>query len=225
VIDDLTFEVGRGEGFVIGVIGPNGAGKTTIFNLITGDVAPDRGRIMFDGIDVTSMPPHRRCAAGIARTYQIPHPFSGMTVFENILVGATFGRGRSERDAYAPSVALLRRTGLAGKANTLAGSLTLLERKRLGLARALATAPRLLLLDEIAGGLTEPEVAALIETIGDVSAQGVTIVWVEHVVHALLSSVDRLLAIHLGRLLADGAPPEVMANPEVRKVYMGIEVA
>jgi branched-chain amino acid transport system ATP-binding protein len=225
VTDDLSFEVGAGEGAGIGVIGPNGAGKTTIFNLITGDVAPDRGRILFDAVDITAAPPHRRCAAGIARTYQVPHPFAGMTVFENVLVGATFGGGASEREPYDVSVAVLRRAGLARKANALAGTLTLLERKRLELARALATRPRLLLLDEIAGGLTEPEVADLVETITQIRAEGVTLIWVEHVVHALLSVVDRLLAIHLGRLLADGAPHEVMASPEVRKVYMGIEIA
>jgi branched-chain amino acid transport system ATP-binding protein len=222
VTDDLSFEVAAGE--QVGVIGPNGAGKTTLFNLITGDVAPDRGRIFLEGRDITAAPPHRRSAAGVARTYQIPHPFAGMTVFENVLVGAVFGRGRAERESYDLAVSVLRRTGLALRANALAGSLTLLERKRLELARALATGPRLLLLDEIAGGLTEPEVAVLAATIAAVRAEGVTIVWVEHVVHALLRNVDRLLGLHLGRLIADGPPAEVMAHPEVRRVYVGIEI-
>jgi branched-chain amino acid transport system ATP-binding protein len=234
----------------LGVIGPNGAGKTTMFNLITGDATPDAGRIVFDGVDITARPPHARCLAGIGRTYQIPHPFEGMTVFENVLVGATFGgaarRGGSQRsgrerrgpdhgglerggrehggagrDANALSIAVLHRTGLASKANALAGSLTLLDRKRLELARALATSPRLLLLDEIAGGLTEHEMTALVATIKEIREQGVAIIWIEHVVHALISVVDRLLAINVGRHLAEGDPREVMASPEVRKVYMG----
>ncbi|HXL47083.1 MAG TPA: ABC transporter ATP-binding protein, partial [Candidatus Binatia bacterium] len=146
------------------------------------------------------------------------------TVFENVLVGATFGRGQSERDSHDVSIAVMRRTGLARKANTFAASLTLLERKRLELARALATGPRLLLLDEIAGGLTEHEVAELVATIREIRAEGVTIVWIEHIVHALMTAVDRLIVIHLGRRLADGNPREVMTSSEVRKVYMGIDV-
>ena len=224
VTDDLTFEVGGGEALGVGVIGPNGAGKTTLFNLITGDTTPDRGRIFFAGADITARRPHDRCAAGIARTYQIPLPFVGMTVFENVLVGAAFGRGRSERDSHDVSVQVLRRTGLAGKANTFAGSLTLLERKRLELARALATGPRLLLLDEIAGGLTEHEVAELVAAIREIRAEGVTIIWIEHIVHALMLAVDRLLVINLGRRLAEGAPRDVVTSAEVRKVYMGIDV-
>jgi branched-chain amino acid transport system ATP-binding protein len=224
VIDDLSLEVPAGEVVGVGVIGPNGAGKTTLFNLVTGDAIPDRGRIVFAGHDITTRRPHARCDAGIGRTYQIPLPFTGMTVFENVLVGATFGRGRAERDADDVAVAVLRRTGLLPKANRLARSLTLLERKRLELARALATGPRLLLLDEIAGGLTEHEVAALVGTVRELCVDGIAIVWVEHVVHALVAAVDRLVVIHLGRRLADGAPREVVANPEVRKVYMGIEV-
>jgi branched-chain amino acid transport system ATP-binding protein len=223
VIDDLSLEVAAGE--ALGVIGPNGAGKTTMFNLITGDASPDRGRVTFDGLDITRTPPHRRCAAGIARTYQIPHPFTGMTVFENALVGATFGRGQSARgDARDLAVEALRRTGLIGKANALAGALTLLERKRLELARALATGPRLLLLDEIAGGLTDREVEALVAAVEEIRSDGVAIIWIEHIVHALVPVVGRLLAIHLGRHLAEGDPRDVMANPEVRKVYMGIDV-
>ena len=224
VTDDLSLEVASGEALGVGVIGPNGAGKTTLFNLISGDVTPDRGRVLFDGIDITDWPPHRRCATGIARTYQIPLPFTGMTVFENVLVGATFARRRPERDADDLSIALLRRTGLEQKANLLAGSLALLDRKRLELARALATSPRLLLLDEIAGGLTEHEVAALVATINEVRRAGVAIIWIEHIVHALMSAVDRLLVINLGRHLADGDPKEVMASAEVRKVYMGIDI-
>ncbi len=223
-IDELSFEVGAGEAVAVGVIGPNGAGKTTMFNLITGDVRPDRGRILLDGADITAWPAHRRCVAGIARTYQIPLPFADMTVFENVLVGATFGRPRSPGDPEERSVALLEQTGLAGKANRLAGSLTLVDRKRLELARALATCPRLLLIDEVAGGLAEHEVADLVETVAEIRRGGVAIVWIEHIVHALVSAVDRLLVINLGRHLAEGHPRDVMASAEVQKVYMGIEV-
>ncbi len=222
VIDQLTLHVDAGE--ALGVIGPNGAGKTTMLNLIAGRLRPDRGSVGFDGRDITTAPPHHRCRAGIALTYQIPHPFGGMTVFENVLVGAAYGRSRSERDSYAGCAAALTLTGLAPKANSLAGSLTLLERKRLELARALATEPRLLLLDEIAGGLTEPEIHALVAVIKSIRARGVSIIWIEHIVHALRSVVDRLVVINFGSTLVEGKPDEVMASPEGQKVYLGIDV-
>ena len=223
VTDDLSFVLGAGE--ALGVIGPNGAGKTTMFNLITGDVRPDAGSVRFSGREISALAPSARCRAGIGRSYQIPHPFSGMTVFENVLVGGTFGAGRSEAEAAAACVEVLDRTGLLGKANLLAGSLTLLDRKRLELARALATDPKLLLLDEIAGGLTEHEVHALVETINEIRAEGVSIIWIEHIVHALLAVVDRLIVINFGRLLTEGDPAEVMASAEVQEIYMGISVA
>ena len=209
----------------VGVIGPNGAGKTTALNVMAGRLRPDRGAVVFDGRDVTAMPAHARCRAGIALTHQIPHPFEAMTVFENVLVGATHGGGRTERDAYTGCLAALERSGLAARANTRAGTLTLLERKRLELARALATRPRVLLLDEIAGGLTEPEVQALVGVIRDVRAQGVAVVWIEHIVHALRSAVDRLVAIDFGKTLVEGPPDVVMASPEVQRVYLGIDVS
>jgi len=223
VIDRLTLSVGDNE--AVGVIGPNGAGKTTALNLMAGRLRPDRGRIVFDGRDVTTMPAHARCRAGIALTHQIPHPFEAMTVFENVLVGATHGGGRTERDAAAVCFAALELTGLSVKANTRAGVLTLLERKRLELARALATGPRVLLLDEIAGGLGEHEMQELVGVIRQVRARGVAIVWIEHIVHALRSAVDRLVAIDFGRSLMDGPPDAVMASPEVRRIYLGIDVA
>lgn len=221
VIDDLSLRVEEGE--ALGVVGPNGAGKTTMMNLVGGSLALDAGRLIFDGTDISRMPAHRRCRAGIARTHQIPQPFEGLTVFENVLVGVRFGRAEAEPDPYGAAMEILERARLADRPNVLAGSLTLLQRKRLELARALATQPRLLLLDEIAGGLIEAEVDELIETIRDLRSSGMTIVWIEHVVHALLSVVDRLLAIDFGRVLTEGVPAEVIASREVLAVYMGVE--
>jgi branched-chain amino acid transport system ATP-binding protein len=209
----------------VGVIGPNGAGKTTALNVMAGRLRPDAGAVLFEGREVTRLPAHARCRAGIALTHQIPHPFEAMTVFENVLVGATHGGGRSERAAAVVCLEALELTGLAARANTRAGVLTLLERKRLELARALATGPRVLLLDEIAGGLGEQEVQALVGVVRQVRARGVAIVWIEHIVHALRSAVDRLVAINFGRSLMDGPPDAVMASPEVRRVYLGIDVA
>ncbi|GAA6142755.1 ABC transporter ATP-binding protein [Hydrogenophaga sp. 5NK40-0174] len=221
VTDALTLNVPEGQ--ALGIIGPNGAGKTTLLNLISGDITPDEGRIVLDGQDVTGLRPSLRCRAGIGRSYQIPHPFAGMTVYENVLVGATFGANHNERQAEERVLAILDKTGLMQHANLLAGSLRLLDRKRLELARALATEPRLLLLDEIGGGLTEHEVHELIETIKSIHQSGVTIVWIEHIVHALLAVVDRLIVIDFGKLLADGEPHAVMDDPAVKEIYLGID--
>jgi branched-chain amino acid transport system ATP-binding protein len=223
VADNIDLTLLRGE--ALGIIGPNGAGKTTLFGIVSGTVPPDSGRAMFEGHDVTRMTPERRCRMGIARSFQIPQPFGGMTVFENIVVAAAFGGGRSERDVYAGCAGLLERCGLADKANRSAGSLTLLDRKRLELARALATGPRVLLLDEVAGGLVEHETAALVDLINDVRQTGVSIVWIEHVVHALIAVVDRLVVLHGGALIAEGEPGEVIHRPQVAEIYMGIEEA
>jgi branched-chain amino acid transport system ATP-binding protein len=208
---------------VLGIIGPNGAGKTTVFNLIGGDVRADAGAIRFLGQDITRLAPHQRCRLGIGRSYQIPHPFGGMTVYENLLVAASFGGGQSERAAAPGCLEILESTGLAAKANRLAGSLGLLDRKRLELGRALATRPALLLLDEIAGGLTEAESAELVALIRRIKAGGVTMIWIEHVVHALLAVADRLLVMNSGAVLAEGEPAAVMADREVRRIYLGIE--
>jgi branched-chain amino acid transport system ATP-binding protein len=222
VTDDVSLSLREGE--ILGIIGPNGAGKTTLFNLIGGDVSPDSGEIVFEGKPLSGSPPHVRCRRGIGRTYQVPHPFSGITVFENLLVAACFGGRMREREAYAACAELLELTSLKIKANQPAGRLTLLDRKRLELARALATRPKLLLLDEIAGGLTEKEAAELVATVKAVCVRGITLVWIEHVVHALLAVATRLAVLDFGRLIADGAPREVMDGPDVRRVYMGIEV-
>jgi branched-chain amino acid transport system ATP-binding protein len=219
VIDDLSISVDEGE--ALGIVGPNGAGKTTWFNLITGAVHADGGKVIFQGKDITGLSRHGRCRLGIGRTFQIPRPFTGMTVFENVLVGATHGRGMRERASYTHCVDILEWTGLQDKGNLLAGALTLLDRKRLELARALATDPALLLLDEIAGGLTEVEVQDLIEEIKKLRATGVTIIWIEHIVHALLAVVDRISVIQFGRKLCEGDPHEVMNSQEVQACYMG----
>jgi branched-chain amino acid transport system ATP-binding protein len=223
VTDALSFDVAEGD--ALGIVGPNGAGKTTLLNLVAGDIRPDTGSIAFEGRDITRLAAHQRCNLGIGRTSQIPRPFEGLTVFENVLMGSTFGVGSrlsgSREDA---AVEALDRAGMLPLANRLGGALTLLERKRLELARALATKPRLLLLDEIAGGLTEAEVLALVETINDIRADGVSIVWIEHIVHALLRVVNRMMAIDYGRKLIEGDPEMVMASEEVKSVYLGAEV-
>jgi branched-chain amino acid transport system ATP-binding protein len=220
VTDSLSLEVESGT--TLGILGPNGAGKTTLFNLISGDVRPDGGSINLKGQDITHSAPHRRCRLGIGRSYQVPHPFAGMSVFENLLVAATFGAQRSEQEAYAPCLAILNETGLAKRANQRAGSLTLLDRKRLELARALATEPVLLLLDEVAGGLTQHEARELVELIRTIKMRGITIIWIEHVVHALLAVADRLMVLNFGARLAEGEPAAIMADPEVRRVYLGL---
>jgi branched-chain amino acid transport system ATP-binding protein len=219
VIDDLSISVDQGE--ALGIVGPNGAGKTTWFNLITGAVHADAGKVFFQGRDIGGLSRHERCRIGLGRTFQIPKPFTGMTVFENVLVGATHGRKKTARESYAHCVDILEWTGLHKKVNLLAGSLTLLDRKRLELARALATDPEVLLLDEIAGGLTEVEVLELIEEIKKLRGRGITIVWIEHIVHALLAVVDRITVIQFGRKLCTGDPREVMNSEEVQACYMG----
>jgi branched-chain amino acid transport system ATP-binding protein len=221
VIDDLDVRLDAGE--ALGVVGPNGAGKTTMLHLVAGQLRPDAGRVRLDGLDVTDLPARTRCQLGMARTFQIPQPFAGMTVYENVLVGASFGRKRDDGDANQASLEALERSELSSRANRLAGSLTLLERKRLELARALATGPRVLLLDEIAGGLTEPEVHRLVASVKRLRDGGISIVWIEHIVHALLSVVDQIVAIDFGRKLIEGDPRTVMASPQVRDVYLGAE--
>ena len=219
-IDAVDLEVTQGE--ALGVIGPNGAGKTTLFNLVTGLLRPDTGSVWFDGRDITRAPPRVRCIAGIGRSFQIPHPFESLTVFENLLVAAIHGRRQREPQVVDACGEILERTGLIAFANRRAGMLNLLGRKRLELARALASAPRLLLLDEIAGGLSEAECAELVQLVQDIKNSGVTIVWIEHIVHALVAVVSRLVVLNFGRKIVEGEPRTVMASDEVREIYMGI---
>lgn len=221
VADAIDLSVKAGE--TVGIIGPNGAGKTTLFALIAGTLRPFGGAILMDGTDITRLPPHLRCRAGIARSHQIPQPFTGLTVFENCLVAAKFG-GSASASRPADFVAgILERTGLLSQANRIAGTLTLLERKRLEMARALATSPRVLLLDEIAGGLTERECEGLVATITALRAKGLTILWIEHIMHALTAVAGRLVVLNFGRKIADGPTAKVMNSAEVREIYLGIE--
>jgi branched-chain amino acid transport system ATP-binding protein len=220
VASDIDLTLARGE--ALGIIGPNGAGKSTLFNLITGMLRPDRGSILLEGRDITGLPPEQRCRAGLGRSFQIPLPFEHLSVFENLAVAALFGGGMSQVEAVQVCGETLALTGLEAKANLRAGSLSLLDRKRLELARALATRPRILLLDEIAGGLTDAECQILIDTIRSIHARGIGIIWIEHVVHALLAVVSRLVVLDFGRIVAQGVPSEVMRSSEVQTIYMGV---
>jgi branched-chain amino acid transport system ATP-binding protein len=221
-IQDVSLDVDEGE--AVGIVGPNGAGKTTLLNVIAGSLRADRGRVLFDGRDITTLAGNEHCRVGIARTFQIPRPFAGLTAFENVLVGAVYGRGESDGNVQQACVEALERAQLLRKANALAGQLTLLERKQLELARALATKPRVLLLDEIGGGLTEVEVLDLTRAIDELRAQGIAIVWIEHIVHALVSVVDRLVALASGRKLIEGDPRTVIESAELRDVYLGTDL-
>jgi len=222
VTDDISLSVAEGE--ALGIIGPNGAGKTTLFSLITGAVAPSSGTIHLAGEDITRTSAERRCRTGICRSHQVPHPFERLTVAENLLVAACFGQGKREVEVVDQVGEILEQTGLSAKANRISGALPLLDRKRLEMARALATNPRLLLLDEIAGGLTQGECDELVETIRGVHQGGRTIVWIEHIVHALVAVVGRLIVLNFGRLIAEGEPRAVLASPQVREIYMGSPV-
>lgn len=222
VVEDVSFDVLRGE--VLGILGPNGAGKTTLFNLISGDLAANSGTLSLDGLPLSNEPPFLRCKRGIGRTYQVPQPFGDMTAFENLLVPAMFGAGMAEAEANSYCADILNECGLSARANKKAGGLTLLDRKRLEMARALAGRPKLLLLDEIAGGLTDAEGAELVQLVARVRDRGVTVIWIEHVLHALMAVADRIMVLNFGVKIAEDSPQAVMANPEVQRVYMGIEV-
>jgi branched-chain amino acid transport system ATP-binding protein len=214
VLEGVNFSLRAGE--AVGVVGPNGAGKTTLLNVLAGSLRPTSGTVRFRGADVTRLRADRHCRLGIARTYQVPRPFGGMTVFENVMVGAGRGRGAHER-----TIDVLELCALIGLANRRADSLGLLHRKRLELARALATGPAVLLLDEIGAGLTDAEAANLLDTIRVVRRQNVAILWIEHIVHVLMQAIDRLVCLDVGRVIADGAPQAVISNAAVIDAYLG----
>jgi branched-chain amino acid transport system ATP-binding protein len=223
IADGISLAVGPAD--AVGIVGPNGAGKTSLFGVISGDLAPDAGVIRLAGRDITRLDPAVRCRLGIGRTYQVPRPFEDMTVYENVLVAAQQGAGGRGLASRSAAAGVLDQAGLTATANRLAGRLGLLDRKRLELARALATRPRLLLLDEVAGGLTDPEVAELVGIVSAIRATGVAVVWIEHVVRALTATVDRLVCLAGGSIIADGAPDDVLASPAVREVFLGAEPA
>ncbi len=219
VLNQVDFRVSPAE--AVGIVGPNGAGKTTLLNVLAGSVTPDRGTVHFSGDDITRLRPELRCRRGIGRAFQIPQPFGGMTVLENVIVGATHGAGLARAAANQRCVEVLDICGLIELANRRADSLGLLHRKRLELARALATAPQVLLLDEIGAGLTDAEAAELVDTIQALRRLGIAVVWIEHIVHVLLQVVDRLVCMDAGRVIADGDPATVLGDAVVIDAYLG----
>jgi branched-chain amino acid transport system ATP-binding protein len=222
VLDGVNLVLNQGE--AVGVVGPNGAGKTTLLNVLAGSLRPDAGSILFRGRDVTAKGAAERCTMGIARTHQVPRPFAGMTVFENVLVGATAGGRRRGAEAYDLSLEVLDQCELTHLANRRAEGLGLLQRKRLELARALAVAPTVLLLDEIGGGLTDAESEALVETVAGLRDRGIAVMWIEHIVHVLMQVVTRLVCMDAGRIIAEGAPEAVVAQAAVVDAYLGSRV-
>ncbi|GLW27590.1 ABC transporter ATP-binding protein [Actinoplanes regularis] len=219
VLDDVDFSVAAGD--AVGIVGPNGAGKTTLLNLLAGSLRPNAGTITLDDQDITTTSPAIRCRRGIGRAMQIPRPFAGLTVLENVLVGASYGAGLRGQHAYRHCAEVLDTCGLIELANRRADSLGLLHRKRLELARALATGPRILLLDEIGGGLTDAEAVDLVATVRKLRERGIGVVWIEHIVHVLVQAVDRLVCMDAGRIIADGDPQAVLSDAVVVDAYLG----
>lgn len=221
ILHDLSFSVEEGE--VYGVIGPNGCGKTTMFNALIGLIVPNHGKITFDGRDITKMKPNDRCMMGIGRTYQVPRPFEGMSVYENVLVAAVHGAKHSEKSGRNVALESLKLTGLYDKREVRAGELTLLDRKRMEIARALGTEPKLLLLDEVAAGLTEAEVQDVIKMVADLKAAKYSIIWIEHVIQTMVEATDHLMCMETGHELIIGEPRSVMNSKQVEEVYLGVE--
>ena len=219
VLDGVSLSLAKGE--AVGIVGPNGAGKTTLLNVLSGALAPDSGAVHFRGREITSRGAADRCRLGIARTHQVPRPFIGMSVFENVLVGATAGGRRRGAEAYDLCLRVLDQTALTPIANRRAESLGLLQRKRLELARALSVEPSVLLLDEIGGGLTDAETTALVETVASLRDRGIAVLWIEHIVHLLMQVVSRLVCMDEGRIIAEGRPEAVVAQAAVIDAYLG----
>lgn len=219
VLEGIDFDLSSSA--AIGIVGPNGAGKSTLMAVLSGALVPSAGRIEMDGRDITELGAAERSGLGVMRTHQIPKPFLGLTVLENVLVGATHAGAAQGEAAYALALGALDTAGMRRLANRPAESLGLLDRKRLELARALATRPKILLLDEIGGGLTDAEAEELVQMIKGLRAEGIGIVWIEHIVHLLMQVVERLICVDAGRIIADGSPAAVMAHPDVVRAYMG----
>jgi branched-chain amino acid transport system ATP-binding protein len=212
------------EGDILGLIGPNGAGKSTFFNCLTGDLLPTSGRVMFAGHDITHLPPEARAGLGLARTFQVPQTFEGMSVLENVMIGA-FLRTSHRAEAEAKARAVLERVGMARLSDAPARSLGTPGRKRLEIARALATEPKVLLLDEAMAGLTLHEVQLAIELVRDIHRSGITLVIVEHIMEVIMSLASRVVVFHQGREIACGSPREVTSNPDVIAAYLGTRAA
>lgn len=223
VLRNLEFKLHQGE--ILGLIGPNGSGKTTLFNLITGFLKPNTGRIIFKGKDITKAPSHRVCQAGIARTFQLVKPFAHMTALQNVIVGRMFGRkpAQSLKEAREESEGIIESTGLGAKKFNVAQSLTLSDRKRLELAKALATKPELLLIDEMMAGLNLTETEDAIRIIKKIRDSGITLMVVEHVMRAVLGISNRIMVLNAGEKIADGTPQEIMGNKQVIEAYLGKE--
>lgn len=221
VLDQISLTIAQGE--AIGILGPNGAGKTTLLKIISGQIQPTKGSVWFDGEDVSRLPEHKRCKMGICRTNQIPQPFLGMSVWENILVAAQYGGMVHGDDAQGKAFEALRSTGMEKHAESLVDSLPLLARKRLELARAIACQPKLLLLDEIAGGLSDYELEELVIQIQKLKSDGITIIWIEHILHALMTTVDRVVALDFGLKVTEGSLDEVMDSKQFKEAYFGVD--
>lgn len=219
-LSEVTFDLTAGE--ILGLIGPNGAGKTTLFNVINGVFAPDNGKVIFRGEDITGLPSYEVARRGLARAYQVVRPLSDLSVRENVMVGACFGRerfGLTEASQAADEV--LAQVGLAEKAGLQAGSLNVAEKKRLELARALGSQPYLLLLDEVLAGLNPAEITGMLEIIHRIREGGITILMIEHVMQAVMNVSDRVLVLDYGELIAQGPPQEVVNDPLVIEAYLG----
>ena len=222
-VDRVDFQLNADE--AVGIVGPNGAGKTTLLNVLSGTYAPTSGTIAFAGSDVSKLDAASRCRAGIARSHQVPRPFAEMTVFENVYVAASQGAGLARAHAYEASIDALSLCGMLDVANRRASTLGLLGRKRLELARALGTAPRVLLLDEIGAGLTDSEASELVAIVRELRGRGIAIVWIEHILHVLLQIVGRLVCMDAGRIIADDVPERALEHPAVVEAYLGRSVA